>query len=57
MRARPMSQRQIQDLRKTAMADLIEAVTLVCFIFLMGVAIGVITKTLASRYKDSRGKR
>ena len=39
------------------MADLIEAVTLVCFIFLMGVAIGVIAKTLASRYKDSRGKR
>jgi hypothetical protein len=33
------------------MADLIEAIVLVGFIFLMGIALGVIAKSLAGRSK------
>jgi hypothetical protein len=39
------------------MADLIEAIVLVSFIFLMGVALGVMAKSLAGRSKKDGGSR
>jgi hypothetical protein len=39
------------------MADLIEAVALVCFIFLLGVALGVVVVTLFTRAKNGRNLR